>query len=254
MSIALTLDASETPWFHAGSPVGAIAVRRDLTLLLATSDAFAVLDPGSGRVETLVALSSEPWVRRANDGKCDPTGRFLVGRMSMDAVPGTGSLVMLDEDLTLHQLLDNLTIPNGLAWRPDGRELYRIDSPRREVTAYAYDLATGALGSSRSVVRFAGAAVPDGMTIDAAGCLWVAMWGGSRVVRVSPDGDILATVHVPASQVSSCTFGGEHLDEIFITTGREGEGMDDSVRDPFGGCLFHVRTGIRGLPPVPFAG
>ena len=240
--------------FRAGGPVGALTLRGDGSLLLAMQDSFATLDPASGRVETILALPPEPHPRRANDGKCDPRGRFLVGRMALDESEGCGDLYRLDADRCVTRLLDNLTIPNGLAWRADGRELYFIDSPRRQVTAYPYDVVTGTLGLGRALVRFEGDAVPDGMTTDADGCLWVALWGGGRVLCVSPGGEILATVGLPVSQVSSCTFGGPGLDELYITTAREGFGPDDDAREPLAGCLFRVRPGVRGHLPVPFAG
>ncbi len=240
--------------FEVGSMVGAVALRRDGTLILAVTDAFVTLDPETGRLDTILQLPAESPSRRANDGKCDPRGRFVVGRMSLEETEGAGELYRLDPDLSLTRLLDGLTIPNGLAWRADGRELYHIDSPRREVDAYAYDLATGTLGPRRRLIGLGDEAVPDGMTIDTEGCLWVALWGGWRVLRVSPGGDVLATVHLPVSQVSSCTFGGRALDELFITTARKGLGRDGDAREPLAGCLFRVRPGARGLPPIPFAG
>lgn len=139
-------------------------------------------------------------------------------------------------------------------WRADGLEMYFSDSPRREVTAYEYDLAAGTLGAARTVGRFGHDAVPDGMTIDADGCLWVAMRGGASVLRVSPGGEVLATVRLPVSLVSSCTFGGAGLDELYVTTAREGFGPTDDAREPLAGCLFRVRPGVRGYLPVPFAG
>ena len=132
--------------------------------------------------------------------------------------------------------------------------MYFVDSPRREVTAHPYDEAAGTPEMGRVLARFEGDAMPDGMTIDDDGCLWVAMWGGARVLRVSPGGEILATVRLPVSQVSSCTFGGAGLDVLYITTAREGFGPDDDAREPLAGCLFQVRPGVRGFPPAPFAG
>jgi sugar lactone lactonase YvrE len=240
--------------FNAGSVVGAVALRTDGTLLLAAKDSFTTLDPATGLVETILRLPSEGNARRANDGKCDPVGRFLIGRMPLDGAEGAGALYRLDPDMTLALVLGGLTVPNGLAWRADGRVMYYIDSARQEVTAYPYDLSAGTLGTGRPVVRFRGDAVPDGMTIDAEGCLWVALWGGSRVVRISPAGEMLATVHVPASLVSSCTFGSEYLDELYITTAREGLKPDDDAREPLAGSLFRARPGPKGLPSVNFAG
>jgi sugar lactone lactonase YvrE len=240
--------------YDVGSMVGAVALRHDGSLLAALQDGFVTLDPATGRTAPFLSLAPEPIPRRANDGKCDPQGRFLIGRVSLDEAPGTGTLHRLDPDRSLARLADGLTIPNGMAWHSDGRTFYFIDSPRKEVTVHEYGSAAVGLGPGRALVRFDGEALPDGMTIDAEDCLWIALWGGSRVVRVSPDGAVLATVHLPASLVTSCTFGGEALDELFITTARKAFGPADDLREPLAGGLFRVRPGTRGLAAVPFAG
>jgi sugar lactone lactonase YvrE len=240
--------------FSIGSAVGAVALRRDGSLLVAARDAFATLEPATGRVETLLSFPPEARPRRANDGKCDPSGRFLIGRVAVDEAQGEGGLYSVSADLAVTLLLDRLTMPNGLAWRSDGRELYFIDSPSHCVVAYPYDLSTGALGAGRKLVRFEDDCVPDGMTIDAEDCLWVALWGGSRVVRVAPDGGLIGTLHVPASQTTSCAFGGPDLGDLYITTGREGFALGDDAREPLAGGLFRVRPGVQGMPAVPFAG
>jgi len=173
------VGGSDRP-YPISRPVGAVALRRDGTLLVATDGGFAVLDPATGGLTTSLAWPSETPVRRANDGKCDSQGRFLVGRLAIDSAVGQGGLYRLDGDLILTPLLDGLTVPNGLAWRSDGREMYFIDSARGAVTAYGYDPSTGELGVGRQLAALGGAGEPDGMTIDADDCLWVAVWGGSR--------------------------------------------------------------------------
>jgi sugar lactone lactonase YvrE len=234
--------------------VGAVALRHDGTLLVAAEHGFAVLDPANGSVATILAWPAEAPARRANDGKCDPEGRFLVDRMGLDAAVGQGGLYRLDADLTLTSLVDGLTVPNGLAWRSDGGEMYFIDSPSRAVTAYGYDLSTGDLGAARPLAALMGDGVPDGMTIDADDCLWVAIWGGSRVVRLTPQGDILMTITLPVSRPTSCTFGGPELDELYITTARQGLSHSELKREPLAGSLFRARPGVTGVLPVPFAG
>ena len=163
-----------------GSPVGSVVLRRDGTLLAALAGGIAALEPGTGRLETIVRLDSEGGRIRCNDGKCDEAGRFWVGRMALDAAPGAGLLLRVDADLTVSTHLLGLAIPNGLGWSPDGRRMYFIDSTWREVRAFAYDPRTGMMGDGRVLVGFPGdGSVPDGMTVDEAGHLWVARWGGS---------------------------------------------------------------------------
>lgn len=245
-----------------GSPVGAVALRRDETLLAAVAERLAILDPATGEVATLLAFEAADPPLRCNDGKCDPAGRFWVGRMAFDAAPGAGVLLRVDHDLTVVAQMAGLAIPNGLGWSPDGRTMYFTDSTWGEVRAYPYDPATGTMGAGRTLVRFADDAsvpdgsVPDGLTVDAEGCLWVALWGGSRVVRIAPDGSLVGRVDLPVSRMTSCAFGGDDLADLYITTARGDDPANaaDPAREPLAGGLFRCRPGVRGLPPVPFAG
>jgi sugar lactone lactonase YvrE len=239
-----------------GSAVGAVALRRDGTLLAALADGLAALDPDSGQAGILVRLApgGGPPLR-CNDGKCDPAGRFWVGRMAYDAAGGAGSLLRVDARGSVLTRLEGLTIPNGLGWSADGRRMYFLDSAWCEVREYSYDPATGAMGDGRTLARFADdGSVPDGLTVDEEGYLWVARWGAGCVVRVAPDGSIAGQVDLPVSQVSSCTFGGDDLGDLYITTAREDFGPADLAREPHAGGLFRCRPGVHGLPAVPFEG
>jgi len=238
-----------------GSAAGAVALRHDGTLLVAVAEGLAELDPDSGRLESLLSFASGDRPLRCNDGKCDPAGRFWVGRMAVDATPGEGSLLRIDPDLSVITRLTGLAIPNGLAWSLDGRRMYFLDSTWREVREYPYDPATGAMGEPRTLVRFPDeGSVPDGLTVDAEGCLWVARWGAGCVVRVAPDGAVVARVDLPVARVTSCTFGGEDLGDLYVTTARDDASPADLAREPLAGGLFRCRPGARGLLPVPFAG
>jgi sugar lactone lactonase YvrE len=229
-------------------------MRGDGTLLAALQERLAVLEPESGRLETLLELPDGDRLR-CNDGKCDPAGRFWVDRMTDDGAPGQGSLLRVDPDLSLECRMTGLAIPNGLGWSPDGRTMYFVDSAWCEVREYEYDPARGRMGDGRRLVGFVDdGTVPDGLTVDAEGCLWVARWGAGCVMRVAPDGAVLDRVDLPVSQATSCTFGGEHLDELYITTAHEDFGPADFAREPLAGSLFRCRPGVRGVPPVPFAG
>ena len=238
-----------------GSAVGAVALRRDGTLLVALAERLAILDPDSGRLESLLSFASGDRSLRCNDGKCDPAGRFWVGRMAPDGALGEGALLRIDADLTPVMRLTGLSIPNGLGWSLDGRRMYFVDSAWCEVRSYPYDPETGVMGDGRTLVRLPNdGSVPDGLTVDAEGHLWVARWGAGCVVRIAPDGSIAGRVDLPASQVSSVTFGGDDLGDLYITTAHEDFSAADLAREPLAGGLFRCRPGVRGLPPIPFAG
>jgi sugar lactone lactonase YvrE len=193
---------------------------------------------------------------RFNDGKCDPAGRFLAGSMDDAEIAATGSLYSLVPDGTLKTLLTGLGISNGLAWSPDGRTFYHIDTPTRRVTAYDYDLQTGELANPRPAVSVPPElGWPDGMTCDAQGKLWVAMWGGAKLTRWDPGtGRLLAEIPFPALNVSACTFGGADLDELYVTTARKGMSAEQLARHPLSGGLFRVKTEVQGMPTFTFGG
>lgn len=241
--------------FEVGSAVGAVALRHDATLVAALAEVLAQLDPDTGRLATVLSFVAGGPPLRCNDGKCDPAGRFWVGRMTMDGALGEGSLLCVDSDLAVTTRQVGLAIPNGLGWSLDGSRMYFIDSSWREVREYPYDPATGAIGEPRTLVWFPeDGSVPDGLTIDAEGHLWVARWGAGCVVRVSPDGAIVDRIDLPVSRVSSCTFGGEDLGDLYITTARGDASPAELAGEPLAGGLFRCRPAVGGVLPVPFAG
>jgi len=239
-----------------GEAVGAVALRATGGLVFAAAGRIAALDPETGRIEDIVAFDPETPARRMNDAKCDPTGALWVGRMALDGAPGLGSLLRLDPDLRLTTVETGLAVPNGMAWSTDGRRMYFIDSMRRQVTVHAFDAATRTIKPGRPLLTLPDeAGLPDGMTIDADACLWVAMWDGGCVLRIAPDGRPIDRIDVPGvSQASSCTFGGDDLGDLYITTARETFTDDDAAREPTAGGLFRVRPGPRGVAADRFAG
>ena len=237
---------------EVGSPVGAVALRHDGTLVAALAGSIVSLDPDAGSSQTLVALDSDRGRIRCNDGKCDPAGRLWVGRMALDEARGAGSLLRVDTNRRVSTHLSGLAIPNGLGWSPDGRTMYFIDSTWLEVHAYPYDRVAGTMGEGRVLIRFPDdGSVPDGMTVDEEGHLWVARWGGSCVQRIAPDGSVGQRIELPVRRVTSCTFGGGDLGDLYVTTARRDA---DPVREPLAGALFRCRPGVRGMPPARFAG
>ncbi len=247
-------DGTDTR-FPVGSDVGAIALRPDGSLLLALADRLAVLDVDNGRTEDLLAFHEDGSAIRCNDGKCDPQGRFWVGRMAPDGAAGKGTLLCIDGELTVTRRMSGLAVPNGLGWSPDGTSMYFLDSMWHELREFAYDPESGVMGDGHVLARFPDdGSLPDGLTVDATGCLWVARWGAGCIVRVTPDGAIVDRIDLPVSQATSCTFGGEDLGDLYITTATEEFTPADFAREPLAGGLFRCRPGVLGLPPVPFAG
>jgi sugar lactone lactonase YvrE len=185
-----------------------------------------------------------------NEGGCDPDGRFWCGSMAYDQAPGRGALYRLDPDGAVRRILDGVTISNGLDWSPDGSLAYYDDTATHRVDVFDYDRVTG-LTARRPFVRLPDDGNPDGLTVDAEGGVWVALFGGGAVHRYTPAGALDVVVEVPTAQVTACTFGGPRLDELFVTTSREGMAADD---DPLAGALFRAEVGVPGLPVREFAG
>jgi len=225
-------------------------------LICGLESGIAFLDPASGGIEMIDNREADFPRTRFNDGKCDPLGRFWAGTMDMEETDAIGALFMVDAQRQVTQQLGNITVANGLAWGPGGKTFYYIDSPTRVVAAFDYQAQTGELSNYRVAVRIPdGEGFPDGMTIDAEGTLWIALWQGWGVVRYDPHtGERLQKIDLPVEKVTSCTFGGEQLDELYITSARIDLSEDAIAQQPYAGGLFKIKPGVAGLAPVPYAG
>ena len=231
---------------EVGQPVGAAAPADDGRVALAVRDGFAVLDLDDGLVELIADVEREIAGNRMNEGKCDSAGRFWAGTMALDHRRGAGALYRLDERGHVERMVEGISISNGLGWSPDDRLMYYIDTPERRVDVFDFDPATGTIGGRRPFVAIDGAGHPDGMTVDAEGGLWVALWGGGRIARFLPDGTPAGGVEVPVAQTSSCCFGGPGLRDLYITTAWQRVPPDR--REPHAGGLFRCRPGVAGQP------
>jgi sugar lactone lactonase YvrE len=241
--------------FPIGPMPGSLGLRASGGLIAAVDDGFAGFDGASGELETLVPIDADDPAMRMNDGKVDPAGRFWAGTTDMDHRPGLGTLFRLDPDLTATPMVREVTISNGLDWTLDERTMYFIDTPTRRVDAFDFDVASGALANRRPAITIRdGAGSPDGMTLDADGFLWVALWGGWAVERYAPDGRLDMRVEVPVAQASSCVFGGPGFQTLFITTARKGHPPGPVAGQPHAGGLFACRPGPRGRPGFRFRG
>jgi sugar lactone lactonase YvrE len=214
--------------------------------VLAAHDTFLLAESDGSHMVPLGEFRADGQRVRFNDGKVDPSGRFLAGTMQWQESNAMGSLYMLAADGSVVTLLEEAEVSNGLAWSPDGTVLYYIDSARHTVDAFDVEPGTGRLSGRRVVARVQGGD-PDGMAIDDEGLLWVAVWEGSRVDRINPaDGRQVAVVPMPTRNVSSVAFGGPLRDELFVTTARSGLDNNALAAEPHAGDLFIVRPGVTG--------
>jgi len=238
-----------------GQPVGAVALRGRGGLVAAVRDGFGAVDVDRGTFELHAPVESSVHDARMNDGKADPAGRFWAGTMALDVAPGRGTLYRLDPDWTVTPMLPGLTISNGLDWTDDADVMYLIDSPTGRIDRLAFDIERGTIADRRPAFAIPpGMGDPDGMTLDAEGYLWVALWDGWAVARFAPDGRLDTVVDVPAQQVSCPTFGGRGLDGLFITTARGGLDAEAMARQPHAGGVFVCEPGVRGREANRFRG
>jgi sugar lactone lactonase YvrE len=239
----------ETSW-NVGQRVGTVVPRESGGLVIAGDRGIFFLDEETGALTAVADPEADQPDNRFNDGKCAPDGRFFAGTISLVKKPGAAKLYRLDPDLSLHEAFGPVTNSNGIVWSLDGRQLYYIDTPRREILVFDYE--DGHLRNMRSAVSTEQIdASPDGMTIDAEGNLWVAFCHGACVVCYNPlSGEELRRVELPCLETTACAFGGPDLADLYVTTG-----VHKSVQEEHGGRLFVVRgLGVRGVPAYAFAG
>jgi sugar lactone lactonase YvrE len=227
---------------HVGKVAAALRPRRTGGMVVATEHDFVVVEE-TARVVATPVVDAEV---RFNDGGCDPEGNFYCGTMRYDESPGGGTLYRLTPDYAVDVVLRDVTISNGLAWTPDGSKAYYVDTATNRIDVFDHDLR-----NRRPFVEIAAEdGSPDGLTLDAEGGVWVAMWEGGAVRRYSASGQLEEVVELPTPKVTACTFGGADLDELYITTSRHGE----AAPHPSAGALFRFRPGVAGLPASTFAG
>jgi sugar lactone lactonase YvrE len=235
---------------HVATVVAAIRPRRGGGAVLGVERGFALEDAAGAAATTLGDLWTDARVRM-NEGGCDPHGRFYCGSMAYDQRPGAGALYRLDADRSVHVVLENVTVSNGIDWSPDGSRAYYNDTATRRISVFDYDHESGLTGLRPFVDIPEEVGRPDGLTVDADGSVWVALSRGGAVRRYRSDGRLDGVVEVPARKVTACAFGGPRLDQLFVTTSRQGV---DPTADPLAGCLFRAAVGVTGLPVREFAG
>lgn len=232
---------SKSNWtFSIGQMVGAVAPCDNGDLLLAMQNGFGFYNPRTNQLTPIANPEENQPLNRFNDGKCDPAGRFWAGTMAMQP-PRTevGSFYRLGSDLKVKKMLSNAIISNGLAWTKKANKMYYIDTGHSKIWSFNYDLTTGNI-SNQQIFKTFETDYPDGMTIDEDDNLWVAFYLGGKVVCFdSKTGKKITQIDVPALCITSCTFGGENLDTLYITSAAK-------KGDKLGGALFSVKPGVKG--------
>lgn len=244
-----------TTTFTAPSHVGSVALRRSRGFMLALQDGFWLSDPASNVLRRVAAVEAEDKTTRMNDGKCDSTGRFWAGTMSYDTRLRRGALYRLDPSGNVEKVLAGVGISNGLGWSLDDSIFYYVDSLSHGVDSFDFHIERGSVSHRQRLVTIKSeVGLPDGLTIDADGFLWVAIWGGGVVHRYSPGGKLDGIVRIPVRQVTSCTFGGSDLGDLYVTTAAQGLSGAQLAVEPTAGGIFRYRPGVTGLPAAAFAG
>ncbi len=222
----------------------------DRNMLCAFETGIGIAARSGGDVDWLYRPETLRPGLRFNDGRVDRQGRFWAGTMVEDAAlaaAGTGALYCLDSNGAAHMRHGGVAISNGLAWSPDGRTMYFADSPKRTIMAFDFDVDSGAIGRPRLFATTPDGAYPDGATVDADGCLWSAQWGASRIVRYRPDGKVDKMIELPVSQPTCVAFGGDRLDELYVTSARDGLDAAALASQQLAGDVLMYRPGNVGV-------
>ncbi len=248
------LSGSAPRTLSCAQMIGAVAPTQGGGLVAALRDGIYLVDPDTGATTLFATAPGHDATHfRFNDAKVDPRGRYWAGTLALGSRPKESRLYRINPDRSVAVMQEGITISNGLAWTPDARTLYYIDTPTRVVQAFDYDLEHGSIGPARIAITLSESdGWPDGCCMDAEGCLWVAHWGAAKVTRWDPaTGRLLGTVKLPVTNVTSCAFGGEKLDQLYITTAQD---ESRAAAEPEAGSLFRIDPGVTGLPVASFAG
>ncbi len=243
--------------FNLPDLVTCLGLRKTGGLILTMRKNFAFYDPSTAQLQMLTQVESDQPANRFNDGRCDPQGRFWAGTMSeKDWNAPAGALYRFDANQSCQVMRHDVICSNGTGWSPDSLTMYHTESFRYAIFAYDFDPHTGNMSGRRvfAEVDKNSGAFPDGLTVDAEGGVWSNHVGLGQIVRYTPAGKVDRIVQLPVPRATGCTFGGEHLDVLYVTSARETMTARQLIDAPLSGSLFAVNTGFRGLPTPMFQG
>ena len=236
--------------------VGTVVPRKSGGVALSLHNGFAALDLNTEKITPIADPERDIPANRFNDGKCDPVGRFWAGTMEFNGATDQGALYCLDTDHSVSKKVEPVSISNGIVWSADNSTMYYIDTPLNTVRAYDYDIDTGNNSNERVAIEHQGGEGHfDGMSIDEEGMVWIALFGGWGVQRYNPaNGELLRSIRLPVEQTTSCAFGGENLDELYVTSAAIG--LDDAAlaAQPLSGSLIKIDPGVCGVPAFSYGG
>ncbi len=241
--------------YDIGQEVGVIALREKGGIVAAVRDGFGFYDERKRQLK-LIPNSPELQVKktRMNDGAVDPAGRFFAGTMEYDGANSSGNLYRLNHDHSYEHLESNINIPNGMGWSPDKKIYYMIDTPKHVMYAYEYDIETGNISNRRDFIKWSSTEFPDGMTIDANGGFWVAMWEGYKISHFDSLGKWMMDIPVPVKHTTSCCFGGTDLKTLLITTSQLNLSNQEKKKNPLAGRCFAFETDTEGQIETRYKG
>jgi sugar lactone lactonase YvrE len=246
--------------FDVGQPVGSVGLGAAGGLVVALRDGFGLIPSNSDSVEAMIEVEKPLTGNRMNDGRCDAAGRFWAGTIASawEQEPGAGALYRLEQagdTFGTTQVLTDLTVSNGIDWSPDERHMYFIDSATQRVDVFDFDLDSGTIRNRRPFAEIpVEEGMPDGLVVDAEGCVWVALIGGGRLRRFSPLARIDLEIELPVTLVTSATFGGDGLTDLYITTAKHRLTDEERDRQTHAGSVFCCTPGPTGKPQHYFSG
>ncbi len=217
--------------------------------VVALEDGIYIVDTKTEEINVLSDVESDIVENRFNDGKCDPNGNLWVGSMHLKQSQPNASLYRINAEGKTDTMVKNITISNGIVWSKDTKTMYYIDTPTGNIKAYDYDTKTSTVTNERVAVEVSEKdGFPDGMAIDENDMLWVGMWNGDAVAQFNPKtGKLISKVQVPAHNVTSCAFGGDNLDELYITTASVDMTAEEKKKYPLAGSLFKIKLNVKGV-------
>jgi xylono-1,5-lactonase len=243
--------------------LGALAPRAGGGFVLAASDGISIIEPDFRSRKPFANPIAELPRASFNDAKCDRQGRLWAGTTDRQETEPIGQLYRLDGDGMVQLMVDGFICSNGPSFSPDGRVMYHTQTHDRVIYAYDIDVGTGEARNQRifAIVE-PDTGVPDGSTIDSKGCLWSTHWGGARINRYTPEGQLDRVIEMPVKSPTSCAFGGPDMRTLFVTSASidfvDGKWvyLDEAGfrSDPNAGAIFAIDVGVDGLPEPAFRG
>lgn len=246
-------ETKEHNTIAVNQPVGSVCLTKSGKMIAALQNGIHFIT-AEGSLQLIADPEADITNNRFNDGKCDAAGRFWAGTMCINGDVKIGTLYCMETDQRFSIKLSGISVSNGLAWSPDNTIFYFIDTPTQCVQAFDFDIRSGQLSNGRVAINIPKEmGKPDGMTIDDQGMLWIALWGGGKITRWDPhSGKLFHQIQLPVSQVSSCTFGGPQLTDLYITTARVGLDDRSLEQEPLAGAVFVIPNCGKGLPAARF--